>query len=87
MITHARGLTGSPPGRYATSMTNTADAPAPADRKRAALVARLDRATTSYRLARAARQDKGQRIESAREAKARQRRDAAAEALRAYDAA
>lgn len=36
----------------------------------------LDRAETSYALARGARLDKGDRIESQREGRARQRRDA-----------
>lgn len=66
-------------------MTNN-EAPAPADRKRDALAARVERLKTSYALARAARQDKGQRIESAREARARQGLEAARNDLMTYDA-
>lgn len=41
-----------------------------------------EKAQTSYKLARAARQSKGDRIESARESRARQRMEAASAVLR-----
>lgn len=56
-------------------------------RRHQTLTNRLAAAETSYVLARAARQDKGQRIENNREALARQRRDAHRDTLREFESA